>query len=68
MPYRVPFRMRKPEVRHCGVDFDVGEPEMIEQSSFEIEEITWTGDHQVTIETELVPDITITGEHRSVAK
>ena len=68
MPYRVPFRIRKPEVQHRGVDFDVGEPEVIEQSSFEIEEITLTGDHQITIETELVPDIAITGQHRSVAK
>ena len=68
MAYRVPFRIRKPEVQHRGVDFDVGEPEVIEQSSFEIEEITLTGEHQVTIATEQVSDITITGEHRSVAK
>ena len=48
------------------IDFDVGEPEVVEHSTFEIEEITLVGEHQATIETESVAEITITGEHRAV--
>ena len=56
-------RPKKPE--HT-VDFDVGDPEVVEQSSFEIEEITLTGEHEVVTDTELVAEITISGEHRAV--
>ena len=57
-------RPRKPQ--HTAVDFDVGEPEVIEQSAFEIEEITLTGEHHVVTDTELVSDITISGQYRAV--
>ena len=52
--------------RPTPVDFDVGEPEVIEQSAFEIEEITLTGEHHVVTDTELVADITISGQYRAV--
>ncbi len=54
---------RKP---HIPIDFDVGEAEVVEQSSFEIEEITLTGEHHAVVDTELVAEITITGEHRAI--
>ena len=41
-------------------------PGLVEQSCFEIEEITLTGEREATIETELVSEITITGEHHAV--
>lgn len=62
----IPSNVPRPKTPQHTVDFDVGDPEVIEQSSFEIEEITLTGEHQVITETELVADITISGEHKAV--
>ncbi len=47
------------------VDFDVGEPEVIEQQFFEMEDITLTGDENITV-VEMIPDVTVSGEHRVV--
>ena len=68
MTHQVPSSFQKPRLQFRAVDFDVGDPELIEQTSFEIEEITLSGEHQVTIETEWVSDITVTGEHAAVSK
>ena len=51
-----------------AIDFDVGEPEVIEQDAFEIEDITLTGEHDVVIATELVADVTVSGQHRVVTE
>lgn len=68
MTYQVPFGVPGRQARNISVDFDVGDSEVIEQTSFEIEEITLTGEHHVVVGTEVVSDITITGEHSAVGE